>query len=116
MVAGVYASVTLAALSCVVALVMAYVGVYGLSTAGLPLYTRMFGHVFTPQITFIFAFKTVFFSLAIALIPMAEGLYTDAKASSNGVPKNLDSELGGLARMFAVLLLIEAASLVGNYY
>ena len=115
-VAGVYASVTLAALSCVVALVMAYVGVYGLNTAGLSLYTRMFGHVFTPQITFIFAFKTVFFSLAIALIPMAEGLYTDAKASSNGVPKNLDSELGGLARMFAVLLLIEAASLVGNYY
>jgi phospholipid/cholesterol/gamma-HCH transport system permease protein len=27
-----------------------------------------------------------------------------------------DSELGGLARMFAVLLLIEVGSLVGNYY
>jgi len=26
------------------------------------------------------------------------------------------SELGGLARMFAVLLLIEIASLLGNYY
>ena len=31
--AGAYASVTLAALSCVVALVMAYLGVYGLTTA-----------------------------------------------------------------------------------
>lgn len=112
-VAGMYASITLAALSCVVALVMAYVGVYGLNLAGLPLYTRMFGHVFTPQITFVFAFKTVFFSLAIALIPMAEGLYSQPNPDR---PRERDSELGGLARMFAVLLLIEAASLVGNYY
>ena len=112
-VAGMYASITLAALSCVVALVMAYVGVYGLSTAGLPLYTRMFGHVFTPQITLIFALKTLFFSLTIALIPMAEGLYSQSHAGESRQP---DSELGGLARMFAVLLLIEAASLVGNYY
>ncbi|QNN55954.1 ABC transporter permease [Diaphorobacter ruginosibacter] len=115
-VAGIYASVTLAALSCVVALVMAYVGVYGLSVAGLPIYTRMFGHVFSPQVTAIFAFKTVCFSLAIALIPMAEGLYADARTPLAGGPRRLDSELGGLARMFAVLLLIEAASLVVNYY
>ncbi|HTH09173.1 MAG TPA: ABC transporter permease, partial [Acidovorax sp.] len=27
-----------------------------------------------------------------------------------------DSELGGLARMFAVLLMIEVMSLMGNYY
>ncbi|WP_353236063.1 ABC transporter permease [Diaphorobacter ruginosibacter] len=115
-VAGIYASVTLAALSCVVALVMAYVGVFGLSAAGLPVYTRMFGRVFTPQVTFIFAFKTVFFSLAIALIPMAEGLYAEARSSVGGALRSADSALGGLARMFAVLLLIEAASLVGNYY
>ena len=42
-VAAAFASVTLAALSCVVALVMAYLGVYGLTTAGLSAYTRMFG-------------------------------------------------------------------------
>ncbi len=112
-VAGVYASITLAALSCVVALVMAYIGVYGLNLAGLPAYTRMFGRVFTPQITSIFVFKTVFFSLAIALIPMAEGLYSKVRGDQTRQP---DSELGGLARMFAVLLLIEAASLVSNYY
>ncbi|WP_287951898.1 ABC transporter permease [Diaphorobacter sp.] len=112
-VAGVYASITLAALSCVVALVMAYLGVYGLNTAGLPVYTRMFGHVFAPQITLVFVLKTVFFSLAVALIPMASGLYESGDARQAQQP---DSELGGLARMFAVLLLIEVISLMGNYY
>ena len=104
-VAGVYASITLAALSCVVALVMAYLGVYGFNTAGLPGYTRMFGQVFTPQITLVFALKTLFFSMAVALIPMGSALHGGR-----------ESELGGLARMFAVLLLIEIISLMGNYY
>jgi len=109
-VAGVFACVTLAALSCVVALVLAYLGVYGFNLAELPGYTRMFGQVFSPGVTLVFVLKTVFFSLAVALIPMAAGLY-DA-----GERTQPESELGGLARMFAVLLLIEVASLMGNYY
>ncbi len=108
-VAGVYASITLAALSCVVALAMAYLGVYGPNTAGLPGYTRMFGQVFTPSVTLLFVLKTLLFSLAVALIPMAAGLH------ATGDPR-ARSELGGFARMFAVLLLIEVASLMGNYY
>ncbi len=112
-VAGIYASITLAALSCVVALVTAYLGVYGFNTSELSGYTRMFGQVFTPQITLVFVLKTLFFSLAVALIPMAAGLYETRQARTALQP---DSELGGLARMFAVLLLIEIASLVGNYY
>jgi phospholipid/cholesterol/gamma-HCH transport system permease protein len=109
-VAGVFACITLAALSCVVALVMAYLGVYGFTLAGLPSYTRMFGHVFSPAVTLLFVLKTLFSSLAVALIPMAAGMYD----TGEGVQP--DSELGGLARMFAVLLLIEVGSLVGNYY
>ena len=109
-IAGVFACITLAALSCVVALVLAYLGVYGFNLAGLPSYTRMFGQVFTPSVTMVFALKTLFFSLAVALIPMAAGLH------DTGERVQPDSELGGLARMFAVLLLIEVASLMGNYY
>jgi len=108
-VAAGFASVTLAALSCVVALAMAYFSVFGLGTAGLVSFTRMFGHVFSPEVTLVFVLKTVFFSLAIAVIPMTAGMY-DLGASERR------SELGGLARMFAVLLLIELVSLVGNYY
>ena len=106
-VAGMYASITLAALSCVVALVMAYLGVYGLNTAGLAGYTRMFGQVFTPQVTLLFALKTLLFGMTVALVPMVSGLYGLGRQGS---------EIGGLARMFAVLLLIEVLFLMGNYY
>jgi phospholipid/cholesterol/gamma-HCH transport system permease protein len=108
--AGVFACITLAALSCVVALVMAYLGVYGFNLAGLPSYTRMFGQVFSPAVTLVFGIKTLLSSLAVAVIPLASALYDEGQALSQ------QSELGGLARMFAVLLLIEVASLVGNYY
>jgi len=112
-VAGVYASITLAALSCVVALVMAYLGVYGLNTAGLPVYTRMFGHVFNPSVSLIFTIKTVLFALAVSTIPMASGAYEHFAAA----PSSRESAaLQGLVRMFAVLLLLESVSLVGNYY
>lgn len=109
-VAGIFASVTLAALSCVVALVMVYLSVYGFNAAGLATYTRTFGHIFSPVVTLVFTLKTLFSSLAVALIPMTAGMYD----TGHGVQP--DSELGGLARMFAVLLLIEVISLLGNYY
>lgn len=111
-VSGLYASVTLAALSCVVALVMAYIGVYGFSLAGMQGYTRMFGHVFNPSVTLVFALKTWLSSLAVAVIPVSTGLY--AKPSQYAARPG--DELNGLVRMFAVLLLIELASLMGNYY
>jgi phospholipid/cholesterol/gamma-HCH transport system permease protein len=109
---SIYASLTLAALSCAVATVTAYLAVYGFNTAGLPIFTRLFGQVFTPPVTVLFVLKTFFFSLAIALIPMASGLY-EQTAQRAGQP---GQELSGLARMFAVLLVIEMASLMGNYY
>ncbi len=108
--AGMFASVTLAALSCVVALVMVYLSVYGFNAAGLAVYTRTFGQVFTPVVTLVFVLKTLFSSMAVALIPMTAGMY------DTGHGAQPDSELGGLARMFAVLLLIELGSLLGNYY
>lgn len=110
-VAGMFAGITLAALSCVVALVVAYVAVYGFAVSGLPGYTRLFGQVFTPAVTLIFVLKTVFFCLAVSLIPMASALY-----GMRGASVRSSAEMRGLVRMFAVLLLIEVASLVGNYY
>lgn len=109
--AGIYATITLAALSCVVALVIAYIAVYGFTLAGIPAYTRVFGHVFNPSVSLIFVLKTLFFSLAVAIIPMASGLY-----DIQGGGSRESAALQGLVRMFAVLLLLEAASLAGNYY
>ena len=110
-VAGMFSVITLAALSCVVAMVLAYLAVYGFSAAGLPAYTRMFGQVFNPAVTLVFALKTLFFSLAVSLMPMAAGLYESSLAGWR-----TSDELQGLVRVFAVLVLIEVASLVGNYY
>jgi phospholipid/cholesterol/gamma-HCH transport system permease protein len=110
-VAGVFSSITLAALSCVVALVLAYVAVYGFTASALPAYTRLFGQVFNPAVTLIFVLKTVFFSLAVSVMPMASALYD----SSPGRTQH-SAELRALARMFVVIVLIELGSLVGNYY
>jgi phospholipid/cholesterol/gamma-HCH transport system permease protein len=109
--AGIYATVTLAALSCVVALLLAYFAVYGVSPAGIASYTRVFGRVFNPAVSLIFVLKTLLFSLAVAIIPMASGLY-DIEAHGS----RESAALQGLVRMFAVLLVLEAASLAGNYY
>jgi phospholipid/cholesterol/gamma-HCH transport system permease protein len=109
--AGIYATLTLAALSCVVALVLAYFAVYGFTLAGAPAYTRVFGHIFNPAVSLIFVLKTLLFSLAVAIIPMASGLY-----DVEGGGSRESAALQGLVRMFAVLLVLEAASLAGNYY
>ena len=111
---GAYASITLAALSCVVALLMAYLGVYGFNAAGFSAYTRMFGQVFTPSITLVFALKTLLFSLTVALVPMAASLHASHADPQPG--RHDAASQGGLARLFAVLLLIELFSLLGNYY
>ncbi|MEQ6436472.1 ABC transporter permease [Comamonas sp. w2-DMI] len=109
--AGVFAAITLAALSCAVALVTVYLSVYGFSLAGFGIYTRVFGQVFTPSLTLVFVLKTWFFSLTVAIMPMASALYMPLARRRQG-----GEELGGFARMFAVLLLIEVISLMGNYY
>jgi phospholipid/cholesterol/gamma-HCH transport system permease protein len=113
MVAGAFSMITLVALSCFVATVLAYLAVYQLTPAGLPAYTRMFGHVFNPSVSLIFTIKTVLFALAVSTIPMASGAYEHFAAT----PSSRESAaLQGLVRMFAVLLLLESVSLVGNYY
>lgn len=109
--AGIYATLTLAALSCAVALVLAYLGVYGFTLAGAASYTRVFGHIFNPAVSLIFVLKTLLFALAVAIIPMASGIYDVEGGSSRE-----SAALQGLVRMFVVLLVLEGASLAGNYY
>ena len=108
---GIFSTVTLAVLSCVVTLVVAYLATYGFAAAGVTGYTRLFGQVFNPAVTLIFVLKTLFFSLAVSLIPMASALYGMSVSNTR-----TSAEMRGLVRMFAVVLLVEVLSLVGNYY
>jgi phospholipid/cholesterol/gamma-HCH transport system permease protein len=110
LIAGIFSCITLAALSCVVAGFLAYFGVYGFTSAGMDAYTHMAGRVFEPMFTFIFALKTLFFAIAVSVIPMASGLNNIEDDGSRE-----SAALQGLVRMFGVLLILEAVSLVGNY-
>ena len=104
--AGMFAAITLTLLSAVITLALTYLSIYGFTTWGLPGFVRGVGHVFGPVIVLIFVLKTVFLSLAVAMVPMLPG----ARESAAG------ADLSRLARLLAVVLLIELLSLLGNYY
>lgn len=109
--AGVFAVLLLAAVSCSISLVLAYVAVHGFTTAGVASYNRAVGHIFNPVVTLIFGVKTVLFAVAVALLPVANALRDPPpRATRTSV------ELQGLMQMFLLMLLIEIGSLVGNYY
>lgn len=108
---GIFAVVALAAISCAMSLVLAYLVVHGMTWAALATYTRKVGQVFTPAVSLVFVLKTVAFSLAVSLIPAVSGLRAPVPTATRPLP-----ELQGLVRMFLLILLIEVASLVVNYY
>ncbi len=108
--AGVVCALLLAAISCAVTLLLAYLAVYGFTSAGFEAYSRTVGHVFSPGVALVFGLKIAAMAMAVALLPVASVLITPAR------PGELTSaELKGLVRMFFVILLIEGISLVGNY-
>jgi phospholipid/cholesterol/gamma-HCH transport system permease protein len=112
-VAGMFAVLLLAAVSCVLAMVLAYFAVYGFSVGGLGGFTRVLGQIFNPGVTLIFALKTLFFGLAVALIPVAAFLRGPQSAVAPGARSS--RELDSVVRLFAAILVIEIVSLVGNY-
>jgi phospholipid/cholesterol/gamma-HCH transport system permease protein len=81
---------------------------YGFTTWALAGYTRTVGRVFDPVAVVVFQLKTLMFALAVVLVPLGSALYDDTRS-------RIGAEVRGLVRLFALLLLIEAASLVGNY-
>ena len=108
--AGIFAVFTLVALSALVSLLLAYLNIYGLSPWALDAYLHLVGRVFSPEVTLIFAFKTFFFALTVALVPLASSLYDPVDPGQRA-----STELQLLMRLFMALLLIQLVSLLGNY-
>lgn len=108
-VAGVFAVWLFTAFSAVVTLVVSYLVVYGFTPFGWEPYTRTVGQVFGPAVTLVFVVKTLLFSLAVAVVPMAA-------ATQDGPANSVGAEIQGMVRMFMLLLLFEALSLLGNYF
>lgn len=113
-VAGSFAVLMLAAVSCVLAMVLAYVSVYGFRISAFAGFTRTLGQIFNPGVALIFALKTLLFSLAVALIPVAAAVRGPGGAEDSAA--RTTTEVSSLVRLFSVILVIEAASLMGNYY
>jgi phospholipid/cholesterol/gamma-HCH transport system permease protein len=112
--ASVFSVWMLGAVSCIMTLVLAYLAVYGFTPWAVAGYTRVVGQVFNPAVALILVLKILFFSLAVSFIPMASAYYDGASALTG--QSRLASGLAGMVRLFAVVLLIEVASLMGNYY
>lgn len=104
--ADAFSVLALAMISSLIALVLAYVLVYGLSPWGLPVFTRAVGQVFDLTVSLSFVLKAFLFSMAVAVVPLAASL--ENNRTSYGMQP-------GAVRLFLVLLLIEAASLVVKY-
>lgn len=107
---GIYAAVMLAAFGSAVALLTIYLGYYGYTGAGIGDFTHFFGRTMTPMFTAIFAAKVLAFGYIAALVPMTVA-FVDPRY---GLRR--DSELGTLARVLALLMLVEVLSLIANYY
>jgi len=105
-----FSVVTLALMSGVISLVLAYLAVYGLSPWGFVEYTRVVGRVLAPPVALAFAMKTFLFSLAVAVIPLASALQ-ERKATAMGTA----AVAPGTVRLFVVLLVIEGVSLAIKY-
>jgi phospholipid/cholesterol/gamma-HCH transport system permease protein len=112
--ANVFLMWLLVALCCVISLVLSYLTLYGFSPWGFAGYTRVVGQVFSPAVSVILLMKTVFFSLAVAVIPISAALHDDASLPQHTRSKAA-RELASMVRLFSVILIIEVFSLVGNY-
>jgi len=98
--------------SCGVTLVLAYLSVYGPTLAGFAAYTHTVGHVFNAGVSMVFGLKVLFLGITVALVPVASVL----EMAPPRRRADTSVELQGLVRMYFVILMIEGASLVGNYY
>jgi phospholipid/cholesterol/gamma-HCH transport system permease protein len=108
--AGIVCALLLAAISCAMTLLLAYLSVYGFTGAGFEGYTRTVGKIFSPGVALVFSLKIAAMAVAVALLPLASVLIAPAQRQAL-----ISAELQGLVRMFFFILLIEGASLVGNY-
>jgi len=96
----------LATISGALALLIAYLGVYGFTPWGVSSFTQTVGQVFNPVVLMTLTLKTLLFAIAVATIPASAGL---ANRQHNADPSV--AVLHGTIRLFTVLVVIEILSL-----
>jgi len=110
LIGGVVSVIALACLAGLLALLLAYLSMYGLTPAGLELFTRTIAKIFDFRIVAGLLVKCALFGLAVTLIPITAGLETPKKLFMVPV-----SVLRGMMRVFFVIVVIEVVSLALKY-
>lgn len=110
-VAGLVALPTLAMLASLIAMILCYLMLYGPTIGAFSGYTRAVGKIFEPAAATIFGLKTLVFSFAVSLVPMASAALERLPDQSNA-----GLALRNLVRTSLLIVLVEMLSLVGNYY
>jgi phospholipid/cholesterol/gamma-HCH transport system permease protein len=110
LIGGVVSVVALAGLAGLIALLMGYFTIYGVSTAGFEPYTQTIAKIFDFRIVAGLLLKCVLFGLAVTLIPVTAGLETPKKLFMVPV-----SVLRGMMRVFFAIVTIEVVSLALKY-
>jgi len=105
------AVVLLAAISGGLALLLAYLGVYGFTPWGIANFTRTVGQVFAPGVLMALGLKTLLFASAVATVPASAGLENPRRDPEESV-----TVLHGTVRLFAVLIGIEILSLTAEFF
>ena len=116
--AGMFAMITILALSSVVLLLVIYLASQGFSDAEVQSYNRLIGQVFNPSTSLIFSLKALALSVVVALVPMLSNRF--GAPSVTGTPaaaqRKTSEELQEMVRMFALILAIEIVSLIASYF
>lgn len=107
---GVVSVFALTAITAVLALILAYLAVYGFQLWSLPDFNRVMGKVFGWAAMAGLWLKTLVFGLAVTIIPVAEGLATPKMLFMAPI-----SVLRGMVRLFFVLMFIEVIALAFKY-
>lgn len=107
---GMMSILALTAFTSVLALVLAYLAVYGPQTWSLPDFSRVMGKVFENSVLIGILLKSIAFGVAVTVIPVAEGMATPRMLFMAPI-----SVLRGMVRLFFVIMLIEVASLAFKY-
>jgi phospholipid/cholesterol/gamma-HCH transport system permease protein len=110
LIGGVISAVLLAGLAGLLALLLTYLSIYGLSMAGVAPFTQTVAKVFNFHILGGLVAKCALFGLAVTLIPVTAGLETPKKLFMVPV-----SVLRGMMRVFFAIVAIEVVSLALKY-
>jgi phospholipid/cholesterol/gamma-HCH transport system permease protein len=101
----------LTVLSCMFALLISYLMLFGFTPWGLPGYTHHVGKIFLPETTLVFMAKVALFCAALTVVPVV----TQQRLAARGFGRD-EISLRSVTRVFMALLVIEVLALIAIYF